>query len=473
MTMLRDFLDCSENTAHLFSGLYVESSPVFSKVNKYPVIYVSFKDLELPVFREVFAEEINNQLNRYLKPEQYPGELREHLENPNEFGYRLLKDATKILYTVYKIKPFVLIDEYDWLIMNNIHNPQLENIRNFVKSTLSVALKDNSYLGKAVLTGVNRLVHESIFSGLNNLDVYDVFYKSVYDSDFGLTENEVKELCTDEEAVQAKLWYNNYRIGNEKLYFTFSIMSYLKRGKLMNYWARSGVMDSIREFVTFPRFEVITQLVNGFGKETFTTTLGDRLSVEDILTFNQDSVFYSFLVQVGYLTFDETDVPEEYNIYLPNLELQRVWRDFILGVFEKTATSMKDIFKNMNYKIRFEAELKTLLDNKLSYFDVDKIEPEKTYHVFVLGMAVSVGYDCVSNRESGRGRYDLLVKLPNSYIIFEFKKAEAYEQMEDKALEALAQIDKKKYGSELTDGLPVHKVGIGFCMKECVVRLEE
>jgi len=472
---LRTFLDCKQDTKHLFSGLYIENSPVFSRANKHPVICLNFKELKSNDYKRRLKNNLKNIARYYLKEEQFNSALIDYFNNNHDTAGALL-DLTKNLHEIYGVKPYILIDEYDKILMDNVYSAEYENLRGWITDIFDAALKDNHSLEKAVLTGVTRISKESMFSGLNNLSVFDVFTSGVFDRDFSLTENEISEVLTPEELGEVRDWYNNTRVGEEKLYNIYSVMSYLQYGKLDNYWGNSGTLDMLINLINKARGDRILEMIE--DRDAYVTTeLQPRLSLKNIASANlADSQFYSLAVQAGYLTYDpETKPagirPAVYRVYIPNLELQSVWRDFILEfVVETPGADLRGIFKNIGDTEDFSEQLKNFIDYRLSFFDTDKQEPEKIYHVFLFGMALGAKFKCESNRESGFGRYDLLIEGDAFYAVLEFKRAENLDGLEKKAAEALYQIDKQKYYARVKNNKPIYKVGIACYKTECAVK---
>jgi len=490
LTMLKYFFDIKEeNTNELFRGLYIEKSNVYDRRNKYPVIHLNFRNLLYNNYKEMLVRIVNEEIKRSLSQDQISDTVKNSSKSPDKFAESILYDAMKNLYDVYGVEPYILIDEYDKLVMDSIHQPDFENIRSFIKNVMANTLKDNPYLGRAVITGVNRISQESMFSDLNNITICDVFGQSVFDTDFGFTEIEVKALLEKVSAASEiannismktlQTWYNNCRIGDSAVYFSYSVLSALSKKRLGNYWGQSGVMTMIREHLTPDRVEQLTELVNDPPNSIYKIHLQDRLTIDDLKTYSDDSAFYSLLVQTGYLTYkhiydEETLIPEEQKIFLPNFELQRVWREFI---FKYVYTGTAQVFKNMLCEIKdvniLANNLTEAINNKLSYYDFEHATPEKTYHVYVAGMMSALGYKWVSNRESGLGRYDLLVQLPNYNLIFEFKVADTPDDMQKSALDAIAQIQNKLYMYSLDKNKPTFQIGIGFHKKMCLVEVKQ
>ncbi|MDR1861444.1 MAG: ATP-binding protein, partial [Candidatus Ancillula sp.] len=406
-------------------------------------------------------------------------------------------------------RPVVLIDEYDKLYMDTAKKggPDYDNAREFTKGIMAPALKDNPSLEKAVITGVNRIAQESMFSELNNIEVDGVFNPSIFDEDFGFTDDEVKALIPPEEFDWVQRWYDNYRVGDKEVFFTYSVVSYLKRGTFDNYWGKSGTIDLIDHALTNDRIEQITKTIGNGG---FEAAVQDRISGEDLMNhFPEDKSFYSLLVQTGYMTHtpipndDDNDNDDDdddryygrrnvnklstpkYILNCPNIELELVWRDFILSrVAHMEEFQITDVFKLTDDLALFEFRLNDLINYKLSYYDFEKKEPEKTYHIFMLAMLVAVGFKVTSNKELGRGRYDLLMTRKTKsrgteYFIFEFKRVDTpgkdAEFLQVAASEAIAQIREKDYagGIEGRVEAPVYLIGIGFCGSQNWVKAEE
>ena len=476
LNMLNTFLDCKQDAKHLFKGLYIENSPVFAFVNKYPVIYLNFKQLKVSDYKQRFKKNLEDIARYYLEEEQINSALIKYINNNDDNNTGALLDLTQNLNAVYGVRPYILIDEYDKTLMDHVYSNEYKNFRRWVADVFEAALKDNYSLEKGILTGVTRISKESMFSGLNNLTVYDVFTDgNGFDRDFSLTEDEVGELLTPEELNEAREWYNNTRVGKEKLYNIYSVMSYLNYGKLDNYWGQSGTLDMLIDLMNKRRADKLLEMIE--NRDAFIITgLQPRLSLKNIVSVLSDSQFYSLAIQAGYLTYDietarKSGSSATYRVYIPNLELQNVWRNFILDfVVEAPGTDLRDIFRNIGNTEEFGYQLKSFIDYRLSCFDTDKNEPEKIYHVFLFGMALAVGYKCASNKESGFGRYDLLIEGDEFKAVLEIKKAADADGLEKKAEEALRQIDNQKYYMDVVNGKPLYKIGIACYKKSCAVK---
>jgi hypothetical protein len=331
MNTLAAFLDCGQNTAHLFAGLYIETSPAFNQINKYPVIYLNFKELDIPDYKWRFKMNLMDIAGRYLKEEQYIPKLLDYFADKDNHNTGALLDLTQNLYSVYGIKPYIIIDEYDKPIMDNIHSPGLAEFKKWITGIFGLAFKDNHALGKAILTGVTRIAKENMFSGLNNLEVYDVLKPSVYDSDFSLTENELCELLPADKIDGARKWYNNMRVGNEFLYNIYSVMNYLRNPELglQGYWSMTGNAGLLASLLDGDRAKIIACMLED-EKYRYSTALDSQLNMEHLKDTAEctDVSFYTLAVQAGYMSFEPVGL-NIYKIFIPNMEARCTWARFL------------------------------------------------------------------------------------------------------------------------------------------------
>jgi hypothetical protein len=476
MNTLATFLDCKQDTAHLFKGLYIESSPEFGKVNKYPVIYLSFNDLKPDDYKWRFKMNLQEIARSYLAEEQINPKLLNYFEDKGNNSTGALLDLTNNLHSVYGIKPYIIIDEYDKILMDHIYSDEYTNLKKWITDIFGSALKDNASLEKAVLTGVTRVAKENMFSGLNNLKVYDVLTQSVYDADFSLTESELSELVPESEIDGVRKWYNNMRVGKALLYNIYSVMSYLSDGqaKLMGYWSMTGGGNLLASLLTKTRAETIARMLDD-DEYRYGTMLDHQLNMECVKnTASCDNTsFYTLALQAGYLTFEQVNAGF-FKVFIPNEEARRFWaRLFLDTQYKNSIPRIIEIFNDIADTRRFDEQLTEFASMTLSYHDVVKNNTESLYHVFFFGLLYAVGYDCESNREAGLGRPDIFLRTPEYNAIFEFKvsESETDEALRRETEIALAQIDKKEYWPELVNSpLPVYKIAIACCGKKCLVK---
>ena len=476
MNTLAAFLDCKKDTAHLFKRLYIEKCPEFEQVNKYPVIYLSFRELTIEDYKWRFKQNLERTAYKYLKEERISPSMKRYFNNDENHSVGALMDLTQDLYSVYGVKPYIIIDEYDKPIMDNIHSPELPEFKKWITNIFGSALKDNPALGKAILTGVTRIAKESMFSNLNNLEVYDVFRSSMYDNDFSLTEQELTELVPAEKLSELRQWYNNVRVGDSLLYNIYSVMSYLRNDcKLDMYWSNTGNMNILTDLITRCRAEQLSKMLaeSGYAHETY---LEPKLDLSQLLRNVDDSFYYSLAVQAGYLTYTATEDTESYEklykVFIPNMESRNTWKKQILSNMGlRTYNEFNSIFDNIENTGEFDRKLTNFISMKLSYFDLDANELEKIYHVFIFGMILLLGYKCTSNLEAGFGRYDIFIEAPKFSAVIEFKQSESRQDLEKDMQAALAQIDDKQYYAPVLEKkLPIYKIGIACYKKTCMVK---
>jgi hypothetical protein len=206
------------------------------------------------------------------------------------------------------------------------------------------------------------------------------------------------------------------------------------------------------------------------------TYLDPKLDLSQLMRNFDDSYYYSLAVQAGYLTYTPIEGTEVYDrlykVFIPNMEARNTWKNQILSNMGlRPYNDFIGIFNNIGSTDEFARKLTEFVSMKLSYFDADSKELEKTYHVFIFGMVLLLGYKCTSNLEAGFGRYDILIEAPKFSAVIEFKQSESVKDLETDVQAALKQIDDKQYYSTVLErGLPVYKIGIACYRKACMVR---
>ena len=477
MNMLATFLDSVRDTAGLFKGLYVEKSPVFGQINKTPVIYISFIEFELDDYKRRYKSSLRKITQIYLKPDEISTDLQSFFSNDMDVSSGALKDLIENIHQVHGIKPYVIIDEYDRLLVASAGKPEYNELRDWLQGMFRRALKDNASLGKAVLTGVTRVAKESMFSDLNNLQVYDVLRESEYDSDFALTAPEVAMLVPPDDISGVASWYNNIRVGGSLQYNVFSVMSYLqdKKRELKGYWTLTGGARLLANLFTPERVREIVQMLDGTITQ-LETQLHPQLDVSVMMNPDicDDSVFYTLGVQAGYFSFDSASYG--YYVRIPNNETKQAWARLILDSQHRNADNeLLKILRDRSDLTLMGERLSKFFSMALSYYDYgDSLE--QTYHVFFLGAVWTLGIECKSNREAGFGRCDIIMKGHDFNAVVEFKTAasQSGEDLVDAVNDALIQIDKKEYWQEFSQSsLPVYKIGVACYKKKVLVRVEE
>ena len=480
MDMLRSFLTEREDLRHLFKGLYIESSPVWEMVNTSPVFSFDFKGLTAAKYKVHIYDMVVEHIDAYCNEDELPRAIKRYVRNEEFDSTEGLRYLTEAVYKATGKRSYILIDEYDKLLMDNFRSDSYDEMRNFFTALFSAVLKGNRYLEKAMLTGVLRISHESMFSGLNNIVTFDVFTDDVYKDDYGFTEEDIAAINQLEKLDKEKLrkWYNGVRISGKPIYNTYSVMSYLFQKDFGCFWGKSGTMQTIADLVNDERQAVLARLLNGEEAEV---PVANRISLQNLSKDSNDEAFYSLLVQGGYLALNKPvyGKTQTYNVTIPNIELMMVWKEFILENVFSNIPQVRTIFDNIDSPEDFKNDLEYFLSDRLSYYDLAapkgmerRKNREQLYHAFVLGiLSAYEDIHCrpLSNRESGDGRYDILAVRPCFYIIFEFKVCDKEDNLEASAVKALAQIETKRYGDDLDKSKKLIRVGIAFCGKICRV----
>ncbi len=465
-----------------------------AKQGRYPVIYLTFKDIKSNLWKKcyehlkrVIAEEYRRH-SYLLKGNNL--DIQEKLEfkkiiglDASEAAYELsLKNLSEYLSEFYNEKVFVLIDEYDAPIQSGYVYGYYDEVINFMRNVLGGVLKDNSSLEKGVLTGILRIAKESIFSGLNNLGVYTVM-DSRFSDKFGLLEEEISEMLkyyNMEYNRDIDNWYNGYKFGAHIVYNPWSIINYLDRGGQFGpYWVNTSNNDIVKDLITKGNSELKTSLEALISDNSIRKQIRDDVIFKEI--YDSPEAIWSFLLFGGYLNADNINYDINIGQYMadlriPNLEVKSLFQNIIKGWFEKGVANtevsiMLSSLVNGNTSV-FSKIFKDMVEKIFSYFDTGDNTPERFYHAFVLGLLVNLKeeYLVKSNRESGYGRYDVML-IPKDRtklgIIMEFKKVDFHENedLEKAAEAALKQIDEMNYVSEIAEHNVSNVLAIGFAFE--------
>jgi len=513
MRMLEQFFSM-EGEEGLFDGLKVWQEKALLKdyYHQYPTIFITFKEIKDTTWENAkvhLKAKFSEDIKKYLQNEMIRKGDRDYLEKAAskeleiEEYTLLLKTLTRIYYELYKKKTILLIDEYDVPIeaaytYKEKDSDYYDNMVTFMRNLLTAALKDNEYLEFGILTGVYRVAKESIFSGLNNLAVYTIFENSITDK-FGFTEEEVSEILkhfeidTKEDREIIKKWYSNYRIGNrEDLYNPWSILNYIS-SRLMGlqpsdasqpYWTNTSSNDLIiKQIETNPVVkDSIEELLRG---EEIIVTLDPWLSLRELE--DDPNGVWTLFASAGYITAKRVDI-NRYYIKIPNEELLFFFKTSVMKWLQKATKSMAiskmmnslyDLIKEGKYE-KFKKNLEDYMRNILSYHDLGFEDSEHVYKAFLLGiLSIAInGFEVENEMESGYGRLDVAVypkeKRYGKYAaVFEIKRADSEEKLEEAAKQVLKQIKEKEYRSKLEfKGYKVIGFGIAFCGKRAETAVE-
>ena len=479
MSMLRYYFDCTQkDNKELFKNLKImkEGEKYTSKIGCYPCIYLTLKDvlgtnfeeMILSLKSEILEIYIDNanllKSNKLLDIEKEIYNKILNLKANNIEIQSSIKFLSKILYKEYEKPVMLFLDEYDVPLQNAYTEGFYEETIKFFKAFYGITFKDNSYLEKTVITGVSRVAKESIFSGANNFKVYTVL-ENEFSEDFGITEKEMLKIIKDfkiEKQEEIKKWYDGYKIGDtEGIYNPWSILNYLVDRELIPYWVNTSSNDLIK-LILKNSSSIKEKIERLLRDEDIEVTIDQETIITGIE--KREENIWGLLLGTGYLKITEkVDIVEKkYKVKIPNYEIKALFQSIIRNWFSNKiiGNDLNSILKDLitlNLK-EFEKKFDILVRQMFSYMDVGENTAENFYHAFVLGMLVGLKdkYYVNSNRESGLGRYDILLepknKNDNSFII-EFKVSESKEEknIEETIKNAKKQIVQKKYEENLKE----------------------
>ena len=493
MSMIKYFFDVKnkEENKKLFENLKIYNSEYMSEQGKYPVIFISLKDLKGNSWKENFILIKKYIKNIYMEFYNLKDKLNPIFKNDFEKivmekedadWLYALKNLSNYLYEYYGEKAIILIDEYDAPIINAFDKGYYNEAINFFQTFYSSALKTNNSLKYGILTGITRIIKEGIFSGLNNLKV-DTILNKKYSEYFGLLESEVIEMLDyfgmKYKIEEVKEWYNGYIFGESEVYNPWSIVNYIDNGEIKAYWANVSGNTLLENMLNHAGESVYEDLKRFTDGESIEKYISDGTTIKSLLS-NDDEI-WQLLLYSGYLTKDEKQEKESdsnvYNLKIPNKEIRKYFGNMFLNRFFGTEVKTNVLIKALEGEDikKFEETLGEIMINMLSHFDLDK-EMEKIYQVFMIGLVgfLMGKYEIISNDESGYGRYDLAmipIKSNEKAYLMEFKISKTKKGMEASAEKALKQIDEKKYDTKLkARGIKnILKIGIAFYGKEVKV----
>ena len=493
MSMIKYFFDVKnkEENKKLFENLKISNSEYMSEQGKYPVIFISLKDLKGDTWEECLKrlklfifdlyaefEYIREKMNEWDK-RKFEKVLYENEDADYIMSLKFLADS---LYKYYEKKVIILIDEYDAPIINAFDKGYYNEAVNFFQTFYSSALKTNNSLKYGILTGITRIIKEGIFSGLNNLYVNTILSRD-YSEYFGLLESEVIEMLDyfdmKYKIEEVREWYNGYIFGESEVYNPWSIVNYVREKEIKAYWANVSGNTLLENMLNHAGESVYEDLKRFTDGESIEKYISDGTTIKSLLS-NDDEI-WQLLLYSGYLTKDEKQEKESdsnvYNLKIPNKEIRKYFGNMFLNRFFGTEVKTNILIKALeggDIK-KFEETLGEIMINMLSHFDLDK-EMEKIYQVFMIGLVgfLMGKYEIISNDESGYGRYDLAmipIKSNEKAYLMEFKISKTKKGMEESAEKALKQIDEKKYDTKLkARGIKnILKIGVAFYGKEVKV----
>ncbi len=504
-----------------FSNKYADRGELFEKLEiwkdekyceiqgTYPVIFLSFAGVKGNTF-ELSKKQIYDKIielyesNRFLlksdcmsdtEKARYISFLEKPLEEDVSFK---LNELSNYLSRYYGKKVIILLDEYDTPMQEAYVNGYWEELVAFTRSLFNSTFKTNPYLERAIMTGITRVSKESIFSDLNNLKVITVTNEE-YSKCFGFTEKEVFDALDEQgisgEKEKVKLWYDGFTFGKSKdIYNPWSIINFLDEKNYKTYWADSSSNGLINSLVKTGSSYIKMMMETLLKGETIDVPIDEQI-VFSQLDYSEDAV-WSLMLASGYLKVISSDKltgdrtkSVMYKLALTNFEIKLMFEDMILHWFSPAKNETNEFIKAL---ICGDIESMNAYMNKvalktISYFDTGNVpsdeEPERFFHGFVLGLMVdqSENYIITSNRESGFGRYDIMLepkdkqtqKYPGIVIEFKVINPRKENSLEETIEAALKQIEEKNYDAELINrGVKeenIHHYGFAFKSKEVLI----
>lgn len=497
MDMLREFFEISdEDTAAYFRDkqIWSQGEEYQKEQGKYPVVFVSFKDIKCSNWEETYALlykiirseflrhselRLSEKLDKYDK--EYIERILGHSAEKNDLTLSF-RELSRMLHIHHGVPPVIIIDEYDIPIQQGHMKGFYDDVVSFIRNLFSGGLKDNRHLSYGILTGILRVAKESIFSGLNNLKINSILDEK-YSQYFGFTASEVRAMAAyygvPDKYDEICQWYDGYRFGDTDIFNPWSVINYFNNNcKPKAFWQFTGSNDIIGEVLANADEDIYERLNMLMQGKSFLTYVDTGVIYPQIQ--NNPSTIYSFLLVAGYLKSlrSDSEFGSDYmcEVAIPNKEISFVYSKEILSKLDKiipssTAIAIQEAIYAGN-SATLQKQLHKLLLQSASYHDTTH---ENFYHGLVLGLCAMFDnrYDVTSNRESGEGRYDIQLfplrkNLPGILIELKAAKGCSDTALDELAQNALQQINDRKYDTEMlkhgVDG--IIKYGVAFCGKK-------
>lgn len=507
MSMVEYFFSVEHKDAGLFENLAIWEKQEYRDLQgTYPVISISFSDIKENSFQQVrnkICEIIVDLYNHYDFLAE--GELLNQREK--EYFYKVsssmedseisiaIRRLSGYLFRYYGKKVIILLDEYDTPVLEAYTGGYWQELITFTRSLFNATFKNNPYLERGIMTGITRISKESIFSDLNNLEVVTTTSEKYADA-FGFTEQEVFDTLENygfaDKKEEVKYWYDGFCFGSHTdIYNPWSIINYLDKKTVGPYWTNTSSNTLVGQLI---------QQGDKYLKETFEKLVKGQsiyAEIDEQIAFEQldreENALWSLLLASGYLKVLGFQIEKKYGwkriyeLQITNFEVMLMFRNMVSNWFAQASSSYNDFIKSL---LQGDLKAMNVYMNRValttfSCFDTGKSpsaeqQPERFYHGFVLGLMVELEgrYVITSNRESGFGRYDVLLEPQNKKdyaIILEFKvfDPDVETSLEDTVQRALNQIEIKKYETVLLQkGIPadrIRKYGFAFCGKDVLI----
>jgi Predicted AAA-ATPase/PD-(D/E)XK nuclease superfamily len=503
LSMLQHFFAkevLGESTDGLFNNLKISQTgdEYLGHRGQYPVIFISFKEVKdhsythayqslCELISQTYQEHAEVILQSNISDNQKKAFslILEKKAQETEIGASLL-NLCRYLYQVYEVRPWLFIDEYDTPIQAGFSHGYYDPIINIMRQLLGASLKNNDFLHRAVITGILRIAKENLFSGVNNLKVYSLIDQT-YSEYFGFTDAETQVLLEKAQLTHhyptIRHWYNGYQIGGKEIYNPWSLVNCIEeQGLTKPYWVNTSGNTLIKDVLARSDEVIKAQLEQLIKHQSINAIIDENMIFTD-LTQNADAL-WSLLLFSGYLTpthCEQNDLGTECTLRIPNQEILTLYYKIMTGWLSAPLGNQQYqsfLLSLVEGRVEeFSRRLQRYLLETASIFDISGHEPEKFYHGLVLGMMVSLNetHEIESNRESGYGRYDVMIIPKNRQklgIILEFKVASPKENdLEAAAQEALKQIQDRRYAATLQQKGIHHLLEIGLAFRNKSVSL--
>ena len=500
MSMMENFFSIRKESARIFEGLAITEHKDFCKewMNQYPVLFVSFKDVEAEEFADAYdmlgvrLADVCKDLADAIDTDVVDKDDRDAFRRLKaESGKKSdiknsLKTLMRMMNAVYGKKVILLIDEYDVPLAkaserDTSKNGYYSRMLDVIRGIMSTALKDNEFLQFAVITGCLRIAKESIFTGTNNFASYSVLDKS-FSQYFGFTNEEIDRMLVAADRTSRKdtikEWYDGYVFGNSFVYGPWDVINFLSElrkypdARPKNYWKNTSHNGILLTFVKRTDFDVAGKFEKLLNGGNIVQTISDGLTY-DTLHSTEDNL-WSVLLMTGYITKADPDEDgDTVSLKIPNKEISSIFQDSVVRYFTDTVNTdtIKELIESLWEKDENTAGevLSGLLWNTISYNDYH----EDYYHAFLAGVFVGRGYEVESNKESGLGRPDILLKDRRNRraIIIESKKSKKKEDIDKDCDKAIKQIIDEKYAEGLDGYEQILCYGVSFFQKQAKVKL--
>lgn len=508
LSMVEQFFSVNHAHTDIFQGMNIWSDKEYQELQgTYPVISLSFSGIKETSYTEArskickIIELLYQKFDFLLEGDFLNPKEKEYFTNISaemkDSGISLsLQQLSNYLSRYYNKKVIILLDEYDTPMQEAYVSGYWKELTSFTRSLFNETFKNNPYLERALMTGITRVSKESIFSDLNNLEVITTTSEK-YAEAFGFTEAEVdsalKEFGLLDRNQEVRHWYDGFRFGNKSdIYNPWSIINYLDKRSVGPYWSNTSSNSLVGKLIGGGTKQVKETFEKLLAGKSITTEIDEQV-VYDQLDL-KESAIWSLLLASGYLKVCSINVPESssgrwkrtYELEITNFEVKVMFQNMVQGWFDSSASNYNDFIQAL---LKNDVRAMNVYMNRValatfSFFDSGnkpsaESEPERFYHGFVLGLMVELEdrYMITSNRESGFGRYDVMMEprdIQEPAMILEFKIQDTNEkELTDTARAALRQINERDYASSLTTkGFSmesIHKYGFAFQDKKVLI----